>query len=173
MNRGKKILFLLISVCLLAPVAAYPQARLLSKAGFVDLDRIVYEYARRYLDSEIAKREKSLETLRESFRSSKARDQNKEHESIAESIREHRASIASLRHDRDHLVKTGELRSNHLAEIVESDIMNAVRKTAEIEGFSIVLDMWGNFVYGSQEVDLTDKVLLRLHRDLSGPADEE
>jgi len=40
-------------------VTAYPQARLLSKAGFVDLDRIVYEYPTRYLDSEITKRGKS------------------------------------------------------------------------------------------------------------------
>jgi hypothetical protein len=58
MNRGG-IVFLLISVCLLAPVTAYPQAGLLSKAGFVDLDRIVNEYATRYLDSEITKRGKS------------------------------------------------------------------------------------------------------------------
>ena len=62
---GGGIFFLLISVCLLAPVTAYPQARLLSKAGFVDLERIVCEYATRYLDSEITKRENSLRLHRD------------------------------------------------------------------------------------------------------------
>jgi Skp family chaperone for outer membrane proteins len=173
MNGGKKILFLLFSACLLAPVNAHPQARLLSKTGFVDLDRIVYEYATSYLDSEIARREKSLELVRESTPSRRARDPKEEHESIEEKIREHREALGSLRRDRDHLARTGELRSNHLAEIVETDVLNAVRKTAEIEGFSIVLDTWGNFVYGSPEVDLTDKVLLRLLRDMSGTANDE
>lgn len=47
-------------------VTAYPQAGLLAKTGFVDLERIVCGYATRYLDSEITKRGKSLGLLRES-----------------------------------------------------------------------------------------------------------
>lgn len=65
------------------------------------------------------------------------------------------------------------MKNDRVAEIVENDILNAVRKTAEVEGFSIVLERSGNFVYGSPEVDLTDRVLARLQRELSAPADEE
>jgi len=152
MNIGKKLVFILVSVCVLITFAAYPQARLLSKVGFVDLDRIHFEYAARYLDGEISRREKSPE----------------EHQ------REHRETVASLRRDKEHLARTGELRSDRVSEIVENDILiNAVRKTAEVEGFSIVLERSSNFVYGSPEVDLTDRVLARLLRGMSGAADEE
>lgn len=169
----KKLIHPLILVFLLVSVAAYPQARLLAKAGFLDLDRIVYEYTARYLDGEISRREKSLALLRASLQSKRVFDQIEEHESIEEKIREHREALASLRRDKDYFARTGELRSDRLAEIVEKDIFIAVRKTAEIEGYSIVLDKSGNFVYGSREVDLTDRVLQRLLRELSGPAGEE
>ena len=172
MNIEKKLIYILVSICVLVPFAAYSQARLLSKVGFVDLDRIVFEYASRYIDGEIAKREKSLGLIRESPLE-KTQYEVEKNNADGERVGENHASIASLKRDRNHLAKTGELRDNQLAEIVEKNILNAVRKTAEVEGFSVVIDRSGNFVYGSQEVDLTERVLQRLFRDISGTADEE
>ena len=44
--------------------------------------------------------------------------------------------------------------------------MEAIKKTSELEGFSLVLDNSGNFVYGSEDINLTDKVLFRLDEKL-------
>ena len=93
---GKKLLLLLISFCVLAPLAAYPKARLLSKAGFVDLDRLVHEYVTRYLDGEISKREKSIAFLRESLQKRRARSPGEEHDAVEEKIRKHGEALRDI-----------------------------------------------------------------------------
>jgi Skp family chaperone for outer membrane proteins len=61
---------------------------------------------------------------------------------------------------------TGNIRDSLILQIVQRDIMEAIKKTSELEGFSLVLDNSGNFVYGSEDINLTDKVLFRLDEKL-------
>ena len=53
-----------------------------------------------------------------------------------------------------------------IQQIIQRDIMNAIRKTSEVEGFNLILDKTGNFIYGTEDIDLTDKILFRLDEKL-------
>ncbi len=74
--------------------------------------------------------------------------------------------LSLLNYSKYLLSTTGELEEELILEIVERDIMAAIRKTSELEGFSLILDNTGNFIYGSEDVNLTDRVLFRLDEKL-------
>ena len=59
-----------------------------------------------------------------------------------------------------------EIRDDIIYQIVQRDIMEAIKKTSELEGFSLILDNTGNFIYGSEDINLTDKILFRLDEKL-------
>lgn len=100
------------------PASGGAQSRLLTRVGYVDMQRIMDTYIERFFTHEIEWRE--------------------------------------------HWERTGEVPDDGLREQMIEDIMQAVRRTAVVEGFSMVLSTTGNFVYGASEADLTGKVLSRL-----------
>jgi hypothetical protein len=104
------------------PASGRAQSRLLTRMGYVDMQRIMEAYIERFFTREIEWRE--------------------------------------------HWERTGEVPDDGLREQMIEDIMQAVRRTAVVEGFSMVLDTTGSFVYGASEVDLTGKVLSRLESRL-------
>ena len=71
-----------------------------------------------------------------------------------------------LRYNRAVWLNTKELREDLIYQIIQRDIMEAIQKTSELEGFNLILDNTGNFVYGSEDINLTDKVLFRLDEKL-------
>ena len=62
--------------------------------------------------------------------------------------------------------RTGEIRDDIILQIIQRDLIESIKKTSELEGFSMVLDNTGNFIYGSEDINLTDRVLFRLDEKL-------
>ena len=81
-------------------------------------------------------------------------------------IDDHKEVLSLLTYNSYLLESTGTIRDSLILQIVQRDIMEAIKKTSELEGFSLVLDNSGNFVYGSEDINLTDKVLFRLDEKL-------
>jgi hypothetical protein len=70
-------------------------------------------------------------------------------------------------------MSTGDVRDDNLFNIIQINIMDAIKKTSELEGYSLVLDNTGNFVYGSEDINLTDKVLFRLEEKLLDRSEQD
>jgi hypothetical protein len=62
--------------------------------------------------------------------------------------------------------RSGEIRDDIIFQIIQRNLMDSIKKTSELEGFSLILDNTGNFIYGSEDINLTDNVLFRLEEKL-------
>jgi Skp family chaperone for outer membrane proteins len=81
-------------------------------------------------------------------------------------IMDHDEALELLQYNKYYLDSTGDIDDDIIFQIVQRDIMEAIKKTSELEGYSLVIDNTGNFIYGSEDVNLTDKVLFRLDEKL-------
>ena len=81
-------------------------------------------------------------------------------------INEQRNTLSMIRYNQLFWQRSGEIRDEIIFTIIQRNIMESIKKTSELEGFSLILDNTGNFIYGSEDINLTDDVLFRLEEKL-------
>jgi len=157
------ISFLLAGFTMAGPDSGFTQSRLLTKVGYVDIDRLTEAYITRFFNWEIEWRERYLSEIRvpPRFLTGQARE-----EELENWILEHCRSLDYLKSSLEQWERNGEIYDPDLREQLHYDILLAIRKTAVMEGFSIIISNTGNFVYGTDEAELTGKVLFRLDSQL-------
>ncbi len=163
MNK-KTLLLSLIFFLLLPLVSLWPIT--LVRVGYVDIDSIISKYTKKYLDTEITMREEYIDQLNSTYNEKYFEMTDAEREETRTKIRDQSEVLHTLRYNRNILQSTGNIEDDNLFQIIESDIMEAIKKTSELEGFSLIIDKTGNFIYGSDDINLTDKVLFRLDEKL-------
>jgi len=161
----KKIIISLFILAVMLPFGtAWPIT--LVRVGYIDIDAVVKTYTLRYLETEIAIREAFVEQLRNAYSEQYNEMSSYERTNLRRQIDDQREVLSLLTYNNYLLETTGSIRESVIIRIVQRDIMEAIKKTSELEGFSLVLDNSGNFVYGSEDINLTDKVLFRLDEKL-------
>lgn len=157
-------------VLALLVLVVLPEARAQSlslvRVGYINVDKVLDTYTRNYLDTMIEVRERYLEELEAEYNAKFYTMGYREKSNMETQLRERREELRNLRLNRRVFSSTGEIRDDMIFHTVQGDIMDAVKKTSELEGFSLVLDNSGNFVYGSEDINLTAKVLFRLDERL-------
>jgi len=161
----KKIIISLFILAVMLPFGTAWSITLV-RVGYIDIDAVVKTYTLRYLETEIAIREAFVEQLRNAYSEQYNEMSSYERTNLRRQIDDQREVLSLLTYNNYLLETTGSIRESVIIRIVQRDIMEAIKKTSELEGFSLVLDNSGNFVYGSEDINLTDKVLFRLDEKL-------
>lgn len=165
MKRSPLLLMLLVLVsALIVPAVGMPLT--LVRVGYIDLDLIIQTYTTRYLETEIQARNEFITGLQGQYSSGYFDLTESERFEIQLKIDDQREVIDMLHYNLFLWENSGEMKDDLIYQILQRDIMAAIRKTSEIEGFSLILDNTGNFIYGSDDVNLTDRVLFRLDERL-------
>jgi Skp family chaperone for outer membrane proteins len=164
-NKMKNKSFFLFFLFFMAiPVTLFPIT--LVRVGYIDLDIIISSYTTKYLNTEISIREEYISQLQTEYNDRYYRMPEMEENQLLSNLQKHRRALNMLKYNNYLWENTEELSDEIIYQIVQRDIMEAIKKTGELEGFSIILDKTGNFIYGSEDVNLTDKVLFRLDEKL-------
>jgi Skp family chaperone for outer membrane proteins len=138
----------------------------LVRVGYIDIDAVVKTYTLRYLDAEIMMRENYIQLLRDTYNNEYYDMSSTERMDLDREIDDQRDVLSTLTYSSYLYKNTGTIRNPLIKKIVQRDIMDAIKKTSELDGYSLVLDNSGNFVYGSEDINLTEKVLFRLDERL-------
>ena len=154
----------IITALLLFPALAFPVT--LVRVGYIDLEAIIQTYTVKYMSTEIEARTAYAAQLQVNYNTNYSRMPEKERVETLRKINDHRDVIALLKNNMSYWKSNGDFMDEIIFQIVQRDIIEAIKKTSEIEGFSLVLDKTGNFVYGSDDINLTSKVLFRLDEKL-------
>ena len=162
--KNVRIILFIGSLLVIPWSAALPVT--LVRVGYIDIDVVVDTYTGRYLETEIAMREDFLQQLRDTYDNQYYDMNTRERDDFRMQIDDQREALNLLTYSNYILETTGTIREAVIQRIVQRDIMEAIKKTSELEGFSLVLDNSGNFVYGSDDINLTEKVLFRLDEKL-------
>jgi len=150
----------LILLLIFIPFYSFPLT--LVRVGYVNLNEIINTYTKNYLDAEIETRENYINQLLDNYYTNYTELNEEEKDDILLKMREQNDVLSLLNENKTSLEVKGNLTEDFIYKIIQQDIMEAIKKTSEIEGFNIILDNTGNFIYGSEDVNLTDKVLFRL-----------
>jgi Skp family chaperone for outer membrane proteins len=165
MKRSPILLALFVFfAALIVPAVGLPLT--LVRVGYIDIDLIIKTYTTKYLETEIQARGNFITVLQGRYSSGYFDLTDSERFEIQLKIDDQREVIDMLHYNLFLWENSGELKDDLVNQILQRDIMEAIKKTSEIEGFSLILDNTGNFVYGSDDVNLTDKVLFRLDERL-------
>jgi hypothetical protein len=156
-------LFIIVAV-LLTPSLLLPLT--LVRVGYIDLDLIIRTYTTKYLETEISVRSEYITTLQQQYSSGYFDLTEGKRYDLQLSIDDQREVLDMLHYNLFLWENSGELKDDILYQILQLNIMEAIQKTSQLEGFSLILDNTGNFIYGSEDVNLTDKVLFRLDEKL-------
>ena len=164
MKKNIKILVLLL-LLLLLPISTLWSITLV-RVGYIDIDAVVETYTERYLETEILVRQEFIRQLQDTYRFEYDDLSIIERMDLQQQINEQKDVLSLLSYNSYLHESTGNIRDSLILQIVQRDIMEAIKKTSELEGYSLVLDNSGNFVYGSEDINLTDEVLFRLDEKL-------
>ena len=157
-------MLLVLVAALIVPIVGFPLT--LVRVGYIDLELIIQTYTTRYLETEIQARNEFITTLQGQYSSGYFDLTERERFEIQLKIDDQREVIDMLHYNLFLWENSGEMKDDLIYQILQRDIMAAIQKTSEIEGFSLILDNTGNFIYGSDDVNLIDKVLFRLDERL-------
>ncbi len=160
----RAIIYTVIIFGLLPLTAAWPIT--LVRVGYIDIDIVIQTYTNRYLEAEISVRQEYLRQIRALYREEYFEMSSIERMDLQRKIMDHDEALELLQYNKYYLDSNGEIDDDVIFQIVQRDIMEAIKKTSELEGYSLVIDNTGNFIYGSEDVNLTDKVLFRLDEKL-------
>lgn len=161
---NKKTLFFFSLLFLLVPLLVFPLT--LVRVGYMDLNKVIDEYSLKYLDTEITIREKYVDQLYQKYNEQYFQMEQNERMEIQDQIMMHNNILNMLRYNQMVYENSGEIKNDTLYQIIQRDIMQAIKKTSEVEGYHLILNNTGNFIYGSQDINLTGKVLFRLDERL-------
>ncbi|UCB44379.1 MAG: OmpH family outer membrane protein [Spirochaetota bacterium] len=160
----KRIILLIVLSFLMIPSICFPIT--LVRAGYIDLDLIIQTYTTKYLETEIVARNEYIRYLEELLTRDYFELTEIERIDIRSVIKDQHDVLDMLHYNFFLWENSGELKDDIVYQILQRDIMDAIQKTSELEGFNLILDNTGNFVYGSEDINLTDKVLFRLDERL-------
>jgi Skp family chaperone for outer membrane proteins len=161
----KRSLFLIIIISIFfIPSFLFPIT--LVRVGYIDLDLIIATYTTKYLETEIAVRNEYINSLQLQYSTGYLNLTEGERYFLQLQIDDQREVLDMLHYNLFLWENSEELKDDIVYHILQRDIMEAIQKTSELEGFSLILDNTGNFIYGSEDVNLTDKVLFRLDEKL-------
>ena len=160
----KRIFIFAFFYFMMIPIFIYPIT--LVRVGYIDLDFIIQTYTKNYLDTEITLREDYISQLQGEYNENYFRLTEAEKSNIQIKLRDQRDVLSMLRYNLLFWDRTGEIRDDIILQIIQRDLIESIKKTSELEGFSMVLDNTGNFIYGSEDINLTDRVLFRLDEKL-------
>jgi Skp family chaperone for outer membrane proteins len=155
---------MIIAALLLFPALAFPIT--LVRVGYIDLEAIIQTYTVKYMSAEIETRTAYAAELQANYNTNYSRMSEKDRVETLRRIKDQRDAIALLKNNMSYWNSNGDFMDEIIFQIVQRDIIEAIKKTSEIEGFNLVLDKTGNFVYGSDDINLTSKVLFRLDEKL-------
>jgi len=156
--------FIFLVIFLLIPLVVFPVT--LVRVGYIDLDFIIKTYTGKYIETEIFMRDDFTRQLQNSYNTNYYTLSESEKRELQQILQEQRSVLNMLRYNQYLWDNTEEIRDEVIYHIVQRDIMEAIKKTSELEGFNLILDNTGNFVYGSEDINLTDKVFFRLDEKL-------
>ena len=162
----KKIARITILSLLFIAIAGMGFSLTLVRVGYIDLNQIITTYTKKYLDVEISVREKYVEELQKKYSEDYYNMSEEELDKLRTEINDQNDVLRMLKDNRFSWENRNELEDSIIEQIIQRDIMNAIKKTSEVEGFNLIIDNTGNFVYGSDDINLTDKVLFRLDEKL-------
>ena len=161
----KKCTFVfVILLFMLVPLFAYPIT--LVRVGYIDLDLLIQTYTEKYLETEIALRSDYLSQLQGEYNEKYYSMTEAEKREFQIKINDQRNTLSTIRYNQMFWRRSGEIRDEIIFQIIQLNLMESIKKTGELEGFSMILDNTGNFIYGSEDINLTDKVLFRLEEKL-------
>lgn len=160
----KRIFIFTFFYFMMIPIFIYPIT--LVRVGYIDLDFIIQTYTKNYLDTEITLREDYISQLQGEYNENYFGLTEAEKSNIQIKLRDQRDVLSMLRYNLLFWDRTGEIRDDIILQIIQRDLIESIKKTSELEGFSLVLDNTGNFIYGSEDINLTDRVLFRLDEKL-------
>ena len=156
-------LFVLL-VFMIIPFLVYPIT--LVRVGYIDLDFLISTYTEKYLETEIALRSDYLSLLQSEYNEKYYSMNETEKNDFQAEINEQRNTLSMIRYNQLFWQRSGEIRDEIIFQIIQRNLMESIKKTSELEGFSLILDNTGNFIYGSEDINLTDNVLFRLEEKL-------
>ena len=172
----KKFAVLLLVIFSLVPLVVFPKTVRYMKIGYVDLEKIIQTYTVNYLETEIKLLEDSISLLQHTYNTNYFNLSELERNEIRNKLQEQNSKLSMLRSNRYFWDMNGEIMDDIIFEVIQRDIMDAIEKISILEGYSLVFDKSGNFIYGSEDINLTNKVLFRLDEKLlnlqSSEADE-
>ena len=160
----KSMIFIIFLSFLMIPSICFPIT--LVRAGYIDLDLIIQTYTTKYLETEIATRDEYIRYLEDLITRDYFELTEIERVETRSEIKDQHDVLDMLHYNLFLWENSRELKDDIVYQILQRDIMDAIQKTSELEGFNLILDNTGNFVYGSEDINLTDKVLFRLDERL-------
>ncbi|UCB45505.1 MAG: OmpH family outer membrane protein [Spirochaetota bacterium] len=165
MNK-RLIIFLLNVTCLVVPFMGHAKTSQYVKVGYINLDRIIQTYTAKYLEAEIKLIENSISQLPAYSVINYLTLTEKEKSELQSKLQDYSFKLETLKSNKYFWNVYGEFMDDTIYDKIQKDIMEAIRKVSILEGYSMVLDSTDNFVYGSEDVNLTEKVLFRLDEKL-------
>jgi Skp family chaperone for outer membrane proteins len=166
MSKGKRILICLAVYVLFATPVVYSKTMSYSKVGFMDFDTVLTTYTEKFLELGIRIIEDAVLKLENDYAREFGKYTEGERNTAWIRIQERKAELERYRACMQVWKISGEIEDDSILEMVQRDIMTAIKKTSVLEGFSLILDKTGNFIYGNEEADITNRVLFKLDEKL-------
>jgi len=163
MKKGV-LFFTLVLLLFFLAGTVYPLT--LVRVGYIDLNHILKVYTEKYLDLEISKRENYIQQLQQKYNQEYYNLSYEELNNLQTEISDQDNVLRTLKNNKFYWDNNEQIEDTVIQQIIQRDIMKAIKKTSEVEGFNLILDKTGNFVYGTEDINLTDKVLFRLDEKL-------
>jgi len=163
MKKGV-LFFTLVLLLFFLAGTVYPLT--LVRVGYIDLNHILKVYTEKYLDLEISKRENYIQQLQQKYNQEYYNLSYEELNNLQTEISDQDNVLRTLKDNKFYWDNNEQIEDTVIQQIIQRDIMKAIKKTSEVEGFNLILDKTGNFVYGTEDINLTDKVLFRLDEKL-------
>jgi Skp family chaperone for outer membrane proteins len=160
----KSINYWLIGIVSLVILLSYSHAFpiTLVRVGFIDLDEIISRYTVKYIETQISIRERYVNQLTEEYNRRYFVLSPDERRNLQIKIQDHKNVLETFIYNLSYFKSNETVQDSLIKQIIQRDIMSAIQKTSELEGFHLILDNTGNFIYGSEDINLTEKVLFRL-----------
>jgi len=172
----KKFSVILLITFSLVPLMMFPKTARYMNVGYIDLEEIIQTYTVNYLETEIKLLQDSISLLQHTYNSNYLNLSELERNEIRNKLQDQNSKLNILRSNRYFWDMNGEIMDDIIFEAIQRDIMDAIEKISILEGYSLVFDKSGNFIYGSEDINLTNKVIFRLDEKLlnlqSSEADE-
>jgi len=158
----KKVVVIVLFIVMLLIIPSVSFSLTLVRVGYIDLDNIIKTYTLKYLTVETEIRQKYVNELQQKYNDNYYTMTVDEINSLQLEIEDQSDVLTLFQNNKFYWISNGQIIDTIINQIVQRDIMKAIKKTGEFEGFNLILDNTGNFVYGSDDINLTDKVLFRL-----------
>lgn len=152
--------FWLIPFCLLSKTLPY------MRVGYIDLGNILQIYTPKYLEAEIKSVEDDISLLLFSYNGNNLNYSDPEKDEMQIRLGDQNSKLSTLKFTSQVWDRYGEINDEIIFEKFQRNIIEAIKKTGVSEGYGLIIDKTGNFVYASDEIDLTAKILFRLEENL-------